>query len=75
MENALFADLLQLFLLFGCGSHEMLPEHGLESSKNAPVLESHIFRKARTKDEYLKLVAKLSMYYQNMAHRKSEQQQ
>lgn len=52
----------------------MLPEHGLEARRKALVMESHIFRKARTKYEYLKLVAKLSIHYQRKAQRKSEQQ-
>lgn len=53
----------------------MLPEHGLEAKRKALVMESHIFRKARTKYEYLKLVAKLSIHYQKKVQRNSEQQQ
>lgn len=53
----------------------MLPEHGLEARRKALVMESHIFRKARTKYEYLKLVAKLSIHYQKKVQRNSEQQQ
>lgn len=53
----------------------MLPEHGLEARRKALVMESHIFRKARTKYEYLKLVAKLSIHYQKKVQRNSEQEQ
>lgn len=53
----------------------MLPEHGLEARRKALVMESHIFRKARIKYEYLKLVAKLSIHYQKNGQRNSEQQQ
>lgn len=54
----------------------MLSEHGLEARKKAQGLEKRISRKAGTnKYEYLKLLAKLTIYYQRKAQRKSEQQQ
>ncbi|KAH8328367.1 hypothetical protein KR067_008509, partial [Drosophila pandora] len=45
-----------------------------DQTKNASVMENHIFRKSRTKDEYLGLVAKLFMHYKDMS-RKSQQLQ
>uniref|UniRef100_A0A6P4F5D1 Mediator of RNA polymerase II transcription subunit 15 n=1 Tax=Drosophila rhopaloa TaxID=1041015 RepID=A0A6P4F5D1_DRORH len=55
--------------------HDLLPPNApQDQSKNASVMENHIFRKSRTKDEYLGLVAKLFMHYKDMS-RKSQQQQ
>jgi len=62
-----------LKLLFLC-SHDLLPPNAQDQTKNAGVMENHIFRKSRTKDEYLGLVAKLFMHYKDMS-RKSQQQQ
>ncbi|XP_039146931.1 mediator of RNA polymerase II transcription subunit 15 [Drosophila simulans] len=54
--------------------HDLLPPNAQDQTKNAGVMENHIFRKSRTKDEYLGLVAKLFMHYKDMS-RKSQQQQ
>ena len=38
-----------------------------DPSKNAIAMEGHIFKKSRTKDEYLGLVAKLCVHFKDFA--------
>lgn len=42
----------------------------MDPTKNATVMESHIFNKARSKEEYLGLVAKLFMHFRELNNRK-----
>ncbi|XP_036340373.1 mediator of RNA polymerase II transcription subunit 15-like [Rhagoletis pomonella] len=38
-----------------------------DPTKNAGVMENHIFKKSRSKEEYMGLVAKLFMHFQDLA--------
>ncbi|XP_075153265.1 mediator complex subunit 15 isoform X2 [Haematobia irritans] len=49
--------------------NEMLQNTSQDGSKNASVMENHIFKKSKTKDEYLGLVAKLFMHFKDMSRR------
>lgn len=57
----------------------MLQNTTQDGSKNASVMENHIFKKSKSKDEYLGLVAKLFMHFKDMSskwsslHRKMSQ--
>uniref|UniRef100_A0A034WK64 Mediator of RNA polymerase II transcription subunit 15 n=1 Tax=Bactrocera dorsalis TaxID=27457 RepID=A0A034WK64_BACDO len=44
-----------------------------DPTKNASVMENHIFKKSRSKEEYMGLVAKLFMHFQDLAQRKPTQ--
>ncbi|XP_061387400.1 mediator of RNA polymerase II transcription subunit 15-like [Musca vetustissima] len=49
--------------------NEMLQNTSQDGSKNAGVMENHIFKKSKTKDEYLGLVAKLFMHFKDIQRR------
>lgn len=48
----------------------MLQSTGQEPNKNASAMESHIFKKAKSKDEYLGLLAKLYLHLKEMSKSK-----
>lgn len=43
-----------------------------QDGKSASVMESHIFKKSKNKDEYLGLVAKLFMHFKDLSQSKSQ---
>lgn len=48
----------------------MLQNTGQDGIKNASVMENHIFKKSKSKDEYLGLVAKLFMHFKDLSQSK-----
>lgn len=44
----------------------MLQSTGQDPNKNASVMENHIFKKSKSKDEYLGLLAKLYLHLKDM---------
>lgn len=52
----------------------MLQNTTQDGSKNASVMENHIFKKSKSKDEYLGLVAKLFMHFKDMSSKWSSLQ-
>ncbi|XP_037958604.1 mediator of RNA polymerase II transcription subunit 15-like [Teleopsis dalmanni] len=53
--------------------NEILQTTGQDPTKNPSVMESHIFKKSRNKDEYLSLVAKLFIHFKELAQRRPQQ--
>ncbi|XP_073826522.1 mediator complex subunit 15 [Musca autumnalis] len=49
--------------------NEMLQNTNQDGAKNAGVMENHIFKKSKSKDEYLGLVAKLFMHFKDISRR------
>lgn len=44
----------------------MLQSTGQDPNKNASVMENHIFKKSKSKDEYLGMLAKLYLHLKDM---------
>ncbi|XP_065357329.1 mediator of RNA polymerase II transcription subunit 15 [Calliphora vicina] len=53
--------------------NDMLQSTGQDGIKNAGVMENHIFKKSKNKDEYLGLVAKLFMHFKDLSQRRPQQ--
>lgn len=55
------------YLFFHFSSNEAIVQSGMVSSKNSQEMESHVFQKSQTKDEYLSYVARLILHVREMS--------
>uniref|UniRef100_A0A8C2RZG6 Mediator of RNA polymerase II transcription subunit 15 n=1 Tax=Capra hircus TaxID=9925 RepID=A0A8C2RZG6_CAPHI len=54
------------------GSEDAMRKAGVAHSKSSKDMESHVFLKAKTRDEYLSLVARLIIHFRDIHNKKSQ---